>query len=130
MKFISTKVHGALDYMLGILLLAAPWLFGFYADGPETWVPVAIGGGTIFFSLLTNYEWGAIKKIPMRVHLIIDFLAGLLLAVSPWLFDFDEYVYWPHLAFGVLEMIIVLYSSSVPYTKLRVVGYPPSSTKS
>lgn len=129
MKFISTKAHGVLDYLLGILLIAAPWVLGFYAGGAETWVPVAIGAGTLFFSLLTNYELGAIKKIPMKVHLGIDFLTGLVLAASPWLFNFDEYVYWPHLIVGILEILIVLCSSSIPYTKARVVGYPPSSTQ-
>lgn len=130
MRFISTKAHGVLDYLLGILLIAAPWVLGFYAGGAETRVPVVIGASILFFSLLTNYELGAIKKIPMRVHLVIDFMAGLLLAASPWLFNFDEYVYLPHLVIGIAEMLIVLCSSPVPYTKPRVVGYPPSSTKS
>lgn len=128
MKFISTKAHGVLDYLLGILLIAAPWVLGFYAGGAETWVPVAIGAGTILFSLLTNYELGAIRKIPMKVHLAIDFMAGLILAASPWLFDFDEYVYLPHLVVGIVELLIVVCSSSIPYAKTRVVGYPPSNT--
>lgn len=129
MKFISTKAHGVIDYLMGILLIAAPWLLGFYAGGAETWIPVAIGAGTILFSLLTNYELGAVKKIPMKVHLAIDFMAGLLLAISPWLFDFDEYVYLPHLVLGITELLVVMCSASVPYAKPRVVGYPPSSTQ-
>jgi len=29
MRFIPTKVHGILDYVVGVALIAAPWLFGF-----------------------------------------------------------------------------------------------------
>ena len=32
MRFIPTRLHGMADYATGLLLLAAPYLFGF-ADG-------------------------------------------------------------------------------------------------
>jgi hypothetical protein len=104
MKIISTKVHGVLDYLMGVLLIAAPWLFNFNRDGAETWVPVILGIGVIVYSLFTNYELGLSKLIPMRTHLILDMLSGALLAASPWIFNFDEYVYLPHLILGILEM--------------------------
>jgi hypothetical protein len=28
MRFIPTSVHGVLDYLIGALLIIAPWLFG------------------------------------------------------------------------------------------------------
>ena len=104
MKIISTKVHGVLDYLMGVLLIAAPWLFNFNRDGAETWVPVILGIGVIVYSLFTNYELGLSRLIPMRTHLILDVLSGALLAASPWIFNFDEYVYLPHLILGILEM--------------------------
>lgn len=115
MRFISTKVHGYLDYLMGALLIAAPWLLDFDRGGAETWVPVALGVGAILYSLMTDYELGAFKALSMRTHLWLDGMAGALLAVSPWLFDFDEFVWAPHLILGLLEIGAALMTETVPY---------------
>ncbi|MCW3094080.1 MAG: hypothetical protein JWP81_5149 [Ferruginibacter sp.] len=108
MRFIPTKVHGYLDYIMGLLLIAAPWLFDFHRGGAETWVPVVLGAGTIVYSLLTDYELGASRMISMRTHLTLDLVSGLFLAASPWVFNFDEYVWQPHLVLGIVEILAAL----------------------
>jgi hypothetical protein len=114
MKVISTKVHGVMDYLMGILLIAAPWLLNFNRDGAETWVPVILGVGVILYSLLTNYELSMSKMIPMRTHLALDVMSGIFLAASPWIFNFDEYVYLPHLVLGILEIGAGLMTETTP----------------
>ena len=104
MKIISTKVHGVLDYLMGVILIAAPWLLNFDRGGAETWVPVVLGASVILYSLFTNYEYSVAKGISMRTHLTLDVLSGIFLAASPWIFGFNEYVYLPHLIFGILEI--------------------------
>jgi hypothetical protein len=104
MKFIDSKTHGYLDYIVGLLLIAAPWLLGFYRGGAETWVPVTVGTGAILYSLFTDYELSASRRIPFGTHLTLDMLGGIILAVSPWLFNFDDHVYLPHLIAGILEI--------------------------
>lgn len=104
MAIISTRVHGALDYGVGGLLIAAPWLLGFATGGPAQWVPVVLGAGAIVYSLLTRYELGVIGLIPMPVHLAIDAASGVLLALSPWLFGFAGLVFLPHVLFGAFEV--------------------------
>jgi hypothetical protein len=117
MKLLSTKIHGILDYIVGILLIAAPWLFGFAGEngqsqqngekvlGAETWVPVILGISAIVYSLFTNYEYGFVsRKISMKTHLTLDFISGIFLAASPWVFGFNEFVYLPHLILGILEI--------------------------
>ncbi len=112
MKFISTKVHGVLDYMMGLLLIASPWIFGFADNGMQLWTPVILGLMTIIYSLMTDYELGLSDNISMRTHLIIDFMSGLLLAASPWLFGFAEEVYLPHLILGIVELGAVLFTTT------------------
>lgn len=119
MRFIPTRIHGMLDYLMGILLIASPWLFGFAAGGAETWVPVILGAGVILYSLFTDYELGAVRSLSMSTHLWLDVLGGAFLAVSPWLFDFDEYVYLPHLVLGILEIGAGLMTKKVPDTAHR-----------
>ena len=104
MRQIGTKTHGYLDYIMGLLLIAAPWLFGFARGGAETWVPVILGISTIIYSLVTKYELGVYPMISMRTHLAIDLVSGIILAVSPWLFGFAGYIWAPHLILGIAEI--------------------------
>ena len=114
MRFIPTRVHGYLDYIVGALLIAAPWVFDFAQGGAETWIPVVLGAGAIIYSLMTDYELGASRIISMRSHLLLDFISGVLLAASPWLFGFADYVWGPHLAFGLFEMGAALMTKREP----------------
>jgi len=104
MKVIPTKVHGVMDYLVGAILIAAPWLLGFARGGAETWVPVILGASAILYSLFTDYELSISRSIPMKTHLTLDVLSGVFLAASPWIFGFSEYVYLPHVIFGILEI--------------------------
>lgn len=114
MRFITTLVHGMFDYLSGILLIASPWLFDFARGGAETLIPMILGAGLILYSLFTNYELGKVKRLAMSTHLWLDIVSGAFLAVSPWLFNFDEYVYMPHLIFGIAEVIAGLMTKTVP----------------
>jgi hypothetical protein len=114
MRIIPTRIHGVLDYLMGVVLIAAPWLLDFADGGPEQWVPVILGAGTIVYSLLTRYELGVARIIPMPVHLWIDLAAGILLAASPWLFGFSDEVWAPHLILGLLEMGASLMTRTTP----------------
>ncbi|MBK9332400.1 MAG: hypothetical protein IPM96_08405 [Ignavibacteria bacterium] len=79
-------------------------MLGFNNGGAETWVPVTLGIATIGISLLTKYKYSLIKLIPMKDHLLFGLLSGIFLAASPWLFGFSDYVYLPHLLFGIIEI--------------------------
>jgi hypothetical protein len=114
MRVLSSRAHGIMDYLMGILLIVAPWLLDFARGGAETWVPVALGAGLILYSLFTDYEYSISKTIAMRTHLALDLVSGILLAASPWLFGFSEYVYLPHLILGIVEAVASLVTERVP----------------
>lgn len=109
MKPIHSRAHGILDYLVGVLLIIIPTLFGF-TNGPEKWLPIVLGISTIIYSLLTDYELGALRVLPFRVHLVIDAFSGVLLALSPWLFAFADRVFVPHLILGFAELGVVMLS--------------------
>src|SRR6266550_688457 len=84
-RFIPTGVHAYFDYIGGIGLLAAPFVFGFYrVGGAAVIIPIILGIGLILYSLLTNYELGipGLKFIPMLVHLSFDLVASVFIAFS------------------------------------------------
>ena len=114
MRFIPTRVHGVLDYMTAGVLIAAPSPLGFRKHGMQTWLPIALGVGTIGYSLLTDYELGLFKVIPMPMHLALDAANGALLAASPWLFGFAERVYLPHVVVGIVEVLAGLLTRNAP----------------
>jgi hypothetical protein len=116
MRFIPTRVHGMLDYASGLLLIVAPYLFGF-ADGTSAQdIPQVLGAGILLMSLITD-ELSLTKLIPMPVHLGVDAAGGLLLAASPWLFGFADRVYWPHLILGLVEIGAGLMTRTTPDTR-------------
>ena len=111
MRFIPTKFHAPLDYIVGVALIAAPWIFQFSDHTAATVLPIVLGIGLIVYSLFTNYELGLWKVAPMAVHNLIDISAGALLAASPWLFGFaDESanVWVPHLGVGLAAIFLGL----------------------
>jgi hypothetical protein len=104
MRFIPTKVHAPLDYIVGVALIAAPWIFQFSDDTAATVIPIVLGIGLIAYSLFTDYELGIWRVFPMSVHNLYDIGAGAFLAASPWIFGFaDESanVWVPHVVVGL-----------------------------
>ena len=119
MRFISTKVHGVIDYLWSIVLLASPWLFGFADGGAETWVPVILGIGGIVYAVVTNYELGLVKLLPMPVHLMIDLAMGVFLLLSPWLFGFAENIAAPHVVLGIMAIGTSLMTEKEPRYQVK-----------
>ncbi|WP_434043842.1 SPW repeat domain-containing protein [Sorangium cellulosum] len=59
---IPFAVHGALEFSLGVGLLASPWLFGFSDEVPARAFFVAGGIGLLIVVLATRYTAGVISR--------------------------------------------------------------------
>lgn len=106
MRFITTKTHAVMDYVMGILLIVVPLFWLGSPDVPQAaiWTPVVIGALMLLQSLMTDYELSLANIIPMSGHLAMDAIAGVVLAASPWLFGFADVIWWPHLLLGLGEI--------------------------
>lgn len=122
-RFIPTKVHGALDYIVAIALILAPWIFNFAnVGGPAVVIPIVLGIGLILYSIFTRYEWGLIKVVGMPVHLVFDVLASVFLIASPFLFGFADMaanVWLPHVVVGIAVIIVVIFTQTQPGTTVE-----------
>lgn len=107
-RLISTRAHSTFDYIMGLLLISIPFLFGFHLGGWETWVPIIIGSVMLVYSILTQYELGVAKFIPLSIHFVLDLICGLFLAFSPWLLGFSGTIFLPHLVTGLILIGSVL----------------------
>ena len=112
MKFIDTKTHGILDYLIGFLLIASPWILQLNPNSAESWVPVILGIAAILYNLITKYESGVTDIISMRTHLVLNIVSGVILASSPWIFGFSRVVYIPHLVTGLFEIAAAMLSKT------------------
>lgn len=105
---------------MGFIVMISPWLFGFDRGGVETQVALCAGAAVIVYSLFTNYEMGILNHagISMRAHLVLDALSGIFLAASPWLFHFSDYIVWPFVGLGIIELFAALTTDSVAYSRI------------
>ena len=81
-KPISTMMHGVLDYITAPTLLLLPRALG-WSDRITALLSSA-GLGAVGYSVLTRYELGLLRVLPMKVHLALDIASGAMLAVSPF----------------------------------------------
>jgi SPW repeat len=116
MRLIPSRVHAVMDYLVGLVLRATPFVAGFADAGAGAWVPIALGAGVIAYSLFTDYELSVSRAIPLPAHLGLDVAGGALLAISPWALGFDDRVWAPHLVIGLLEIGTALATRTVPET--------------
>lgn len=102
---ITSRMHAMLDYPLAIVLIAAPWIFGFSdVGGAAVALPIIVGVLALLQSLVTDWELSIADLLPLPAHLGVDVLAGVVLAVSPWLFGFADEgtnAWLPHLLVGL-----------------------------
>lgn len=119
MRFIPTRFHGMLDYVVGMLFLLAPWIFSFSDMALASWVMVVAGIMVLALTVFTDFEVGIIRKTPMKTHLIGDFGLGAILAASPWMFNFAAEIYSPHLIGGIFAILASLTTHRIPSASYR-----------
>jgi hypothetical protein len=116
MKFIEPKIHGFIDYVAGIVLIATPSFFSF-DNAAEALIPASVGIIQITYSLFTRYEFGFFSAISMRKHLILDMIGGAVLVVSWWIFGFANEIWQAYMLLGVFEIVIAFLTR--PYSQRR-----------
>ena len=112
-RVIPTGVHGVLDYVTSATNLAFPALLGLHDAPWAVRVPRINGVAGAGYSLITDYELGVVKRLPMSTHLALDGAKGVFMASSPWVFGFarNGARYWlPHVLVGAADALAALTS--------------------
>jgi len=86
---ISRFFHGVIEYLAGVLLIAAPFLFGF-DSGAATAVAILAGVVVLAVAASTEGQTGMIAVIPTSVHVLLDFALAAVLIAAPFLFAFSD----------------------------------------
>jgi hypothetical protein len=87
--FIPVDFHAAIEPIAAIVLIAAPWLFGFSDVNSAKIVSIVIGAIMLLSGAMTRWRFAIARVIPLRVHFMTDLLLGVVLIVSPFVFGFS-----------------------------------------
>lgn len=116
MKFVNSKIHGILDYVLVFLLSISPFLFNYEEDSIHCRLLMVTALLLLLTSLLTDFEFFLVKVFSFKTHLKIDFLLGIFLMSSPLLFDLKEHSAVPHITLGVGILLVSFLTKAVGNT--------------
>jgi SPW repeat len=87
---IPLNVHAALEPLIAIVIIAAPWIFGFSdVDSAQT-ICVVVGVVMLIAGSMTDWRLSLVRLIPLRAHLMTDVLLGAVLILSPFVLGFSD----------------------------------------
>lgn len=81
--------HGVIEYVAGVLLIVAPFLFNF-DSGAATALAIIAGVVVLTVAASTEGQTGMVAVIPTSVHVLLDFALAAVLIASPFLFAFSD----------------------------------------
>lgn len=127
-RMIPTKAHGAIDMATGPALIAAPTLLRMNGNTGATIPPRVVGSAATLYALLTDYEFGLKRILPMRAHLALDALGGVALAATPFLTGASKkgLRHWlPHAIIGANEVFLAVTTKESPPRTSRLRALAP-----
>jgi hypothetical protein len=88
MKVLNSKLHGIIDYAVVAFLWLSPTIFNL----PEytAWVTYSVGVVHFTLTLLTDFEVGVFKIVPLKIHGWIELIVSIaMVGVAFYLGNLD-----------------------------------------
>ena len=85
---ISLFLHGVIEYLAGVLLIAAPFLFNFHSGASKA-VSIVAGVVVLVVAASTAGRTSLVDSLPLPAHILLDYALALGLIASPFLFGFS-----------------------------------------
>ena len=87
---VPLRAHQAVEPFAALLLIAAPWIFGFSDDDTATTLSVIAGVLVLVTGMSTRWRMSLVKLIPLRTHFMMDVGLGIALIVAPFVAGFGD----------------------------------------
>ena len=106
---IPRLVHGAVEYVGGVICIAAPLVLDFESAAA---IAVSLGVGILLLLLAATTEGppGLVSGVNFEVHVVIDFVLALFLIVAPFVFGISDReaptVFF--VALGVVHLLVTI----------------------
>jgi hypothetical protein len=116
---VPVLVHGGLEYVVGVLFIAAPFLFGFDSSA-ATAAAVVVGLLLLAFTATSALPTGLVRLVSIGVHVTVDFVLAVLLVALPFILGFTAEAA-PTALFivvGVLHLLVTIATRFSPGDEL------------
>jgi hypothetical protein len=102
-------LHGMIEYVAALLLLAAPFLLSF-ESGAAIAVSIIAGVVVLFLAAATEGPTSLINYVPLAAHVVLDYVLAVLLIAMPFIAGFsDEGAPTAFfIALGVLHLLVTI----------------------
>jgi hypothetical protein len=87
---IPLNLHATLEPLMALVIIAAPWIFGFSDTDSATAICVLVGVAMLLVGAITDWRRSLLRLIPLRMHLGGDLVLGAVLILSPLIFGFAD----------------------------------------
>lgn len=87
---IPLNAHAGLEPFIAIVIIAAPWIFGFSDVDDAKIVCIAVGVVTLIAGSMTDWRMSIARVIPLRAHMMTDLLLGAVLILAPFVLGFSD----------------------------------------
>jgi len=84
------RAHQAIEPFAALLLIAAPWIFGFSDNDTATTLSVIVGVVVLLTGMSTRWRMSLVKLIPLRTHFMMDVGVGIALIALPFIAGFGD----------------------------------------
>jgi hypothetical protein len=87
---IPLNAHAALEPLIAIVIIAAPWIFGFSGVEDAKVICIAVGAIMLIAGSMTDWRLSIARVIPLQVHMATDLLLGAVLILAPFVLGFSD----------------------------------------
>ena len=86
-RLIPWIVHSAIEYVAAVLLIAAPFVFGFDRETAK-WTSIALGVVVLLVAVISRSPLGVTKNLPVSAHATLDYVLAVVLVLAPFVLGF------------------------------------------
>jgi hypothetical protein len=83
-------VHGFVEYGVGVLFIASPFLFGFSSAAAPTAAAIVVGLLLLAFTATSALPTGLVQSVSIGVHVTVDLVLAVLLVGLPFFLGFTD----------------------------------------
>jgi hypothetical protein len=115
---IPPLLHGILDYVFAVVLIAAPFVLNF-DDNTAVALSIALGLCALILGAFTSWTTGIVKSIPVAVHTVVDYVLSIFLIAAPFLlgFNHDDTASAFFVVLGILGLVLTIATRYLPASR-------------
>lgn len=88
-RLIPWVVHSAAEYAAALLLVLAPFLFGFDSQTAK-WTSIALGVVVLLVAVLSRGLLSVTQSLPSSAHATLDYVLAVVLVLAPFILGFAD----------------------------------------